>query len=467
MINQKQPSAYDVAADDICAVLVGNELEYNRVRFEYGITPHMMPEGAHQKFVQAVYYLRENQQPVTDAAIMARCEGVSLAWILDRIVLYDESRIGQVTRHNSGIVREEGLKRGTQRLLAIAQNQINTGEKSRETIVNQLIDLLGSIGLSGAITDVRADQHGKKNREERLKKSLNIQSTGLSWLDELGASWERKQIWWIAGAHKSRKTTLALNLAIGAALQGQRPAILSKEMPQERVQAMIEAMLATAYLYRKGYVGQCYEYNGKQIGFDWISGKWLIDVGGAYKNSHPMRREAIEFAYETYDKLPLRVYDTANEHGGLTDVGSIKRVISRDTTHEGGDLFMVDYFQLFGSGDGGYFDQMSSLARDLQDFTRTKNVTLITLAQKNESSISGVESYSPGIKGGGDAAQTADYLMTTTYKDGDEAQSDSQLVVQMKLSRYTAGGNGVKTALDIHAKSGLIYAQKWVRELKI
>lgn len=469
MTNQQQPSAYDLAADDLLAVIVANEQEYNRVRFEYGVLPRMMPEGAYQKVMQAVYALRETKQPVTDTAIIARCDGLSLNWLLDRIALYDESRIGQVTRQNAAIVREEGLKRGTLRLLNTAMGQINSGDKPRETAVNQLIDLLSTIGLSGAMVDVRADQHGKKNREARLKTTLNIKTTGLSWLDELGASWERKQIWWLAGAYKSRKTTLALNLAIGAAMQGQRPAILSKEMPQERVQAMIEAMLATAYLYRKGYVGQCYDHNGQKIGYDWISGKWLIDIGGAYKNVHPIRKEAIEFAFDTYDKLPLRVYDTANEHGALSDVNSIKRVVSRDTVHEGGDLFVIDYFQLFGTDSGnGYFDQMSSLARDLQDYARTQNVTLLTLAQKNEQAIGGgSEGYSPGIKGGGDAAQTADYLLTTTYKDGDDMQSDSQLVVQMKLSRYTAGGKGVKTTLDIHAKSGLIYDQKWVRELKI
>jgi replicative DNA helicase len=453
-------SAIDIAADDLCAVIAMNDAEYSKIRFEYGIVPKLMPSQWHTEFCQAVYNLRENGHPVHDALVQERCQTAPLSWILQIMTLYDDTRIGIVAKENARIVREDGLKRGTLRLLEIAQQQITEG-KDRETVAQRLSDLLASIGNVGDMRNVRASDHADMNRAKRETPRENgAMPTGLGWWDESSIQYEHGQIWWIAGAYKSRKTSLALNLALSAAMRGS-VGILSKEMPQDRIQSIMEAMLAVSYLKRMDLVGKSYaSKNGTYMQYDWISGKSIRQSGATWRGFNSERANALEYAFETYKSLNLRVYDASSEHGGLDDFASLQRVISRDCQHDKGKLFFVDYFQLFA---GASYEEIANLAKQLQTFARKMNITLVMLAQRNEDSIKGGgNSYSAGIKGGGDASATADYLFITRYKEA-ETDTEHELDLQIKHAREDASGGALRRNMPIHPQSGLIFDMDFVK----
>lgn len=454
--NAKPKSAYDIAADDLCAVMASSDEEYTRIRFEYGITPKMMPTRWHEEFSQAVYSLRESNTPVHDTTIKERCAEAPLSWILQVMTLADDTRVGKVARENARIVHKEGLQKGTLKLLQIAQEQIASG-KPREQVTANLVNMLQTIGNGGGITDVRTLDHADKNRAQREKNQdeKGTPLTGLGFWDAQNIRYEPSQIWWIAGAYKSRKTTLAFNLALQAALNGMSVGMLSKEMSQDRVQSIFEAMLAIGYLLKNNLYSQVFTTpSGTTANLNWISGKFIRTVGANYKRLHPKQVEALDWAFAEYKKLNMRVYDAMPEHGGLSNFASIQRVIGRDMQHDKGKLFFVDYYQLFAESDK--YEDVSNLAMQLQDLARSKGITLVILAQRNEESIKGgSKSYSAGVKGGGTASATADYLFITRYKE-DETLGDNFLDLEIKHAREDASGSATRAKLPIHPQSGLL-----------
>ena len=77
-------------------------------------------------------------------------------------------------------------------------------------------------------------------------------------------------------------------------------------------------------------------------------------------------------------------------------------------------------------------------------------IAFCMLNQKNEEGVRGSgESYSPNVKGGGDAAAAADFLLIPKIdKDVPNAMN-----LELKLSRHTRTGNGTHI---IAPSSGLI-----------
>lgn len=461
------PSAYETAADDILAVMANSEEGFNHVVYENGLPSGLMPAGHHRNMFKAIKELRARGEGLHDTAIQ-HISGVPILFIAQRISLYDKTREGMALQQNLKIVREEGSKEATRYLLQTAVGEL--GKRSYDDVRQRLFAALGAIGQEQALQRVDAVEHGPYNRVERNTKSSVILPTGLNWLDGIcEGGYEPGHIWWIAGAYKSRKTTLAINMAL-AATQSEltrelKPAILSLEMPQERVQLSVEAMLAVAWLKKHGLYGMKYRTDtGVEVGYDWISVTGLRSLGDSYKSDrfNAQKRAAIEYAYDTYDKLPLRVYDSTEEHGGLSTYDSVERAINYDMARYGGKLFFIDYMQLVDIPGANYFDRISGVSTNLQRLAAKKGITLVVLAQRNEDSIKNGDSYSPGIKGGGDPAQTADYLLVTKYKDPMENEDDAYLSTQMKLSRHGVGGNGTKEQLAIHASSGLLLDQSWI-----
>jgi hypothetical protein len=285
-------------------------------------------------------------------------------------------------------------------------------------------------------------------------------STGIPWIDTLtGGIAADGRMWWIGGAYKSRKTTLALNVLLSALMTNTDVscAMLNKEVNIRYNNAALVAMLAVGYLKASGrYV----------VGQNVISADNLYRAKAGYKRWQPQYVEAIDWAITRYWQLEkrIRLYDAQPEHGGLYDLASIERVIRRDIALYGGRVFFIDYLQLF-HGAGEIYERVSGLSMALQSLAVRNNVTLFVLAQLNEESIkTGGTGYSPGVKGGGDPAQTANYFMVTRYKQGEYENDDTKLQVEMKLSRHGMGGSNVKTALDIDAASGLLLESNWIKK---
>lgn len=455
---EKVINAVDLAMDDILSVMMDDPEAYRIARYELGLYPGMFTSESHKQVYQAMSALYESGKPIHDTLILERCGSqVTLQFISTLIGLNDLTRQQAVFVENVEMVKQHGLRVGTYNILQTASAQLKEG-KSRDEVVRNLLAVLPTIGRSGMLRHVEASVHGPENIARRLSGASIGYQIGINWLDQCTAGWEDGHIWWIAGAYKARKTSLMLNLALAAALNGMRPAIYSLEMTQRQIQDTLTAMIAVAWLIRHGHYNATVKTsNGHQVGLNWISGSWLRKVGDGYRQGDMRRAAAIDYANTIYQTLPLRIYDSTPQNGNLSSLESVESMIWHDKRAFGGNIHFVDYLQLI-TGEGSLYERTSRAANRLQNAAKSQETTLCVLAQRNEEGIAGGDSYSPRIKGGGDPAQTADYLLLTRYHEG-EGVGDNELQVSMHLSRHGATG---KEVFEIHPDSGLILGQSWL-----
>lgn len=457
----------EMVADDIIAAMYAEETARRDARFVLGLKATHLPEP-HATVYQAICDTDDAGEPIHDTTVLARCKNpVTVEWLSQRIALYDALRGGQVFRANVKMAIEDGLRVGTQKLLAIANERLAAGD-SREETVSRLITVLSGLPSGSAISNETAATHGQIYRQRLNQSQSTMRPTGLGWLDEMTGGYEQAHLWWIVAAYKQRKTSLMLNMLLASAVIGERPALLSGEMTQEQVYWQLVAMLAVTHLWKSGLYDQKWKtQSGKEVPLNWLSGTTLKKSGDNYKRWHPAKVKAIDWALDVYETLNIRIYDSRDEGGGLQDLDSIQRVVKYDLRRHGGRVYFGDYVQLFEAPGDNMVAKEAAKARAIQRLTRTHNITMIWAAQQNEATVKGNETnddYSPGVSGGGAVPQTADFLLITKYKrkkDG-VVQPDTLLDVDMKLSRHGSTGSN---AFDIHPGSGLLIGQSWMEGL--
>jgi replicative DNA helicase len=252
----------------------------------------------------------------------------------------------------------------------------------------------------------------------------------LDWLQGKTAGFRPGHIWVIAAPYKGRKTTLMRNLIIGPCRAGASVDLFALEGTDNGTYAGLVAMLATERLLSRGYVTEA------------ILSETFV-LRGTRSSSI---QDAISQARAEIDGWNLRVYDGRR---GITQPDRLAHFIKRDRIIHGLNIFAVDYLQLL--GDGKLFERMEASTHLLQRIAVESGLTAILLVQQNEATIGqAADNYSPGVKGGGDAAAAADFLIRTKYNG--EATPDT-LTVQLKLARHARPG---AQSYRINAQSGLI-----------
>lgn len=459
---RKPITPYEAAADDVFTVLFAEPDSRRWARFDAGLRAGHFPEP-HKTAIAALFELDDEGQPVHDTTLAARCNGrITPDWISARVCLYDELRTGAVFQANVRLVMQEGLTAGTKKLLTTALDELRKGAK-RESVVYTLLSLLGNLNVEAGIKGETAAALGQKYRQRLNQPAAPIRSTGMAWLDGLTGGYQDAHLWWIASAYKQRKTTLMLNLLLAAAVQGESPAMLSGEMTQQQVYWQLVSMLAILNLYKRGLYNDSYKTkDGKTVALNWISAIALFNERSNYRNWHPEKVKAIDWAVDYLETLDFRIYDSTEDLGGLQDLDSIRRVVKYDMARHGGRRFFGDYIQLFEADGSNMTEKEQAKARGLQQLTRANGLTMIWAAQQNEEGVKGSGTgYSPSVAGGGAVPQTADFLLITRYQRTDMngvVMPDTELAVNMKLSRHSPTG---ETVFDIHPGSGLILGQNW------
>lgn len=456
------PSPYELAADDVIAVLLNEETALDKSVYEMGLLAAHMPTPQHKIAMEVITKLRQEKKVVHDTVIMDMASGaVGLEWISQRWALYDITRSGSVFEANVRLVREHGIRNGIQRVLNTGIAQLADGKKPTELLIAQLMDILSTVHMDTSIKGETAAEIGKEFMHLMSTEPSAQLSTGFTWLDNIAGGFDRKHLWWIAGAYKGRKSTLMLNLILNALMQGAEVGVLSREMPRVRVAAQMISMLAVAWLLRESlYTAN--DSNG--IPLSSISANILQRVRVGYRKWDKRKVAAVDYGISEWTKFDkrLRIYDSMDGSGSLSDWSSVQRVVKRDKAMYGLDLLFVDYMQLFDAPGKSEHEQTAYLAKNFQRLTMKEDITTVVVAQKNEESIrNGQKSYSPGIKGGGDAAATADYMLVTSYKQGDDAD-ETELNVKMQLSRHGTGGADVNNMFSIHPASGLFLDAAWI-----
>jgi replicative DNA helicase len=258
-------------------------------------------------------------------------------------------------------------------------------------------------------------------------------TTGSRWLDGKTGGLMPATVWMIAAAYKQRKTTLMRNMVIAACKAKASVDVFALEGDRQGTTAGLIAMLATDLLYQ----ADCDP--AEMV----LSETWI-----ATARSTATQKAAIDAAWAELATWNLRIYDAKH---GVCNPAKLALKVKRDKFMYGVQVFFVDYLQRL-SGAGTLYERVESGTRQLQDLIGQEGITGVILAQLNEETVrqsDDSESYSPGVKGGGDPAAAADYLLRTKY----DANSPDELTVQLKLARHAQPGS---CKYAINRQSGLI-----------
>lgn len=259
--------------------------------------------------------------------------------------------------------------------------------------------------------------------------------TGLKWFDTItGGIWTGFN-YWITAAYKQGKTTLMRNIMLNAAKAGHSVGALCAEGSREMFALDCQAMIATDILINQGFPTNQLRVGGLFIRRTWRKQSLLERA----------ELEAIHEARAIWERLPIQVWDTRDN---IKDHNTFRHKIKRAKLDYGTRLFFADHSQLFG-GNGTIYERQSATARLVQDVASGEDVALWMLSQRNEEAVKygQKDSYSTGVKGGGDASAAADFELTTAYDH--EAH---EMTVTLHHSRHTATGKGQH---HISAASGL------------
>lgn len=280
---------------------------------------------------------------------------------------------------------------------------------------------------------------------ERLERGHpTVIPAGLDWFDQRAGGLWPEMDYWIVAAYKQGKSTLMRNMVLHACGLGHAVDVYVAEGSRELFALDCQAMLATGLLIEQGQRDKL-RLSGLFIRLCWNNPDRAILTKAEI--------EAIHAARSMWEGYNLRVWDTKD---GITDLGTLRYRVRQSKLDYGSLVHWLDYSQLFGKGET-LFDRQSSTALEVQRIAQQEAVAVCVLAQKNEEAIRARDSYSPGVKGGGDAPAAADFLLVPSI----DPAYPTAFNVQLKLSRHLRPGIGSTHVIE--PESGLII-DRWVNK---
>lgn len=379
----------------------------------------------------------ENDTPPTVETVAARTPDIEPGYIQTVAALFNEDDNHKLIYHAEQL-KAIGIWAGVRQIAADLGN-VESVEDTDKAVDKALTALSGLYAnkndrdaSAGAVDEVAWVEI--ENFDDRPI------PTGLQWFDKLSGGLWRGMNYWFAAPYKSGKSTIMRNLILHAAEQGHPAAAYCAEGKREMFVLDCQAMLATRVLV--------HYYDASEEPRFRLSGQFIKRCWRDHKETPVFTKEeyeAIQIARQEWQRLPIRVYDTRD---GIRDLTTLQYDIKRDKMQHGIEVVWLDYSQLFGAG-ATIYDRQSATALRLQEVAQTENVAVVAIAQKNEEGIGAGDSYSPKVKGGGDAAAAADALFVPAI----DQEIPDILRIKLKLSRHTATGEGMH---KLQPTSGLI-----------
>lgn len=455
-----KPNAHQLAADDVLSVLMHNGESYRVAMFEAYLNPSHMPTQGHAALLLAIITLRGDtpEGALPHPALLALCEKhVTAQWLIDCHVAYD--RIIQSTfNSNLELLLRHGQANSVRRDLANGAARINPD--NFDEVVNETLTMLATSGKTHRIENEYARQHGQEFSDLMQGAPEMGLRTGITWLDDdMFAPFYPSRVMLVAGAYKTGKTRFANNLVLGCLMcePTARVAVYNREVPRNAAIAQFVSMLACQWLFKRDLLNT-YLQDNMVMGN--LSAEKLMKARNLYKTWNTYQVQAIDYAIKTYIGFGERlvIYDSTRQNGGLSDLASLERNFKRNLALQNADLHMVDYAQLFTADGSSEVERSDKRAVTFQTMAIQENKTLLVLAQRNEESIKGGESYSAGIRGGGMYSAAAENVLLTSYKVADRNDTE-HFPVEMKYAKWGETG---RTELRVHPPSGLILDASWV-----
>lgn len=457
-MSANEPTPWQLAAEELVAAAVDKKKWWELLRFELNANLSDFPPGMHYEAFKATDALYLKGEMVHQTSVIAESNGkLGDTWLGAILYAYQESHTEELIRSNLAICKERATAYDQVKALSQSLEDMKRAQTAdeRAEIIGRTITRL-SVEDMGALNDPSALSAGERFESELNAEPLKAVATGVEWIDNLSGGVRRKEIWWIAGAYKMRKSTLMRIMALGAARSGASVDICAFEGSQQLIIAQLVTMLAVEWLSKRGHYN---DKDGRGGPLHLLSAKQLLTLGNKYKTAlHPLQVSAISAGILEYKRFgnKLRIYDSTPKNGNLKTVASINTVVMRGKQLYDSDVCFVDFLQRIGGGGKTIFDKTMHNSYELQDLALRRDIAMVILAQRNEETIrNGSDSHSPGVKGGGDPAATADYLFVTEYPkklEGGDFDRNT-MMIRCQLSRH--GEAGVSCDLPIHPPTGL------------
>ena len=276
-----------------------------------------------------------------------------------------------------------------------------------------------------------------------------IVKTYIPWLDKaLNGGCYQGHNYWISGAYKSGKTTVARNIALNMLEHGHFVSFIIAESSRDMLLMDFLSMILNKKLMKDNPA-----YKPR------FNGLLLFNAIGTFNDDKAVfsdvEYQALQFAYETMEKFNLFMWDTRD---GITNLSRFNALITNVIAETGCRVFFADHSQLFGNPDRTMFERQSATARFTQDAAIQHQISFWMLSQLNEEQLKGKNKSgeSIGVRGGGDAAAAAEIMLKCKIDEDTNS-------IDVNIAHTRRSGKGTYTNL-VEILSGLFLETSFKKE---
>lgn len=265
-------------------------------------------------------------------------------------------------------------------------------------------------------------------------------TSGLPWFDKLiGGFWPGMN-YWVVAAYKCGKSTIMRNFILHALKEGHAVDMYCAEGTRWLFALDCQAMIATRLLCEWG--------ERDKVALR-LSGLFILRAGKSGAGVYTADEyRALKQAREIWeDEYKIWVWDTQD---GIRDLTTLRYLVQKNAMEHESQMHWFDYSQEFGIH-GTTYEKQSRTTHVLEKLAVSEMITTGILSQRNEASINQGETHSAGVKGGGDAAAAADFMMIPEI----DPKAPGVLGLRIKHSRHTGIGKA-KDGHQVNPSSGLI-----------
>jgi len=265
------------------------------------------------------------------------------------------------------------------------------------------------------LKDILSETFERIDRLHKEKGKIRGLATGFDGLDNLLAGLQKSDFIVLASRPSMGKTTLALNMALNAAIKEKVPVgIFSLEMSKEQV---VDRMLCA------------------QAGVD----SWKLRTGNLLDEDFPK----IGYAMGVLSEAELFIDDSP-----VLNVMEIRARARKLQSEQGLGLIIVDYLQLVQgrsvSGDQNRVQEISEISRGLKALARELNVPVLTCSQLSRA-VEMRPNHIPqlaDLRESGSIEQDADVVMFIFREDYYEKDTERKNIADILIKKHRNGPIG-------------------------
>ncbi len=428
------PQNLDAEKSLLGAILIDPE---SMLKIADEISPEAFYKHAHQDIYEVMQELYNNSDPIDILTLSNRLQEKELLEKTGgKSYLVELSNSVPTSSHIHQYATIIQKKATLRKLLHSAQEIAKLGYQEDVENIDQLLDeaqqqIFGVTQdhMKDNFTSIKNVLSGTFERIDELhrdKGKMRGVPTGITKLDGLLAGLQKSDLIILAARPSVGKTSLALDFARHAAVQGKKSVgLFSLEMSKEQ---LVDRLLCA------------------EAGID----LWKMRTGNLSDRPDSDDFPRIGHAMGVLSEARIFIDDNAN-----SNVMQIRTKARRLQAEHGLDLIIIDYLQLMNSHTNKHGDnrvqEVAEMSRNLKGIARELNVPVLALSQLSRA----VEARKPAIpklsdlRDSGSIEQDADVVMFIYRKSADrnyrpeEVPPDEQNIGEVHVSKHRNGPTGV------------------------